>query len=73
MVRAAEGRHTQELKIIHSKNCRLNRSGNSAIFFSYVSNSKKTKKLFVPTLNRIVARVRCVSSTTVVLNDKLLD
>ena len=53
--------------------CKLKRKGNSANFFKYVCNSKKIKKLFVPTLNGMTARVRCVSSTTVVVNAKLLD
>ena len=45
--------------------------GNSANFFSYVSNVKKIKELFVFTLNGITATVRCVSSMIVVLNAKL--
>ena len=35
--------------------------------------AKKIKKLYVPTLNGMTARVRCVFSTTVVVNAKLLD
>ena len=48
----------------------LKRNGNSAIFFSYVCNGKKIKELFASALNRILARVRCVSSMMVVLNAK---
>ena len=48
----------------------MNRNGNSAIFFSYVCNSKKIKELFASTLDRIPVSVRCVSSMTVVLNAK---
>ena len=46
----------------------MNRNGNSANFFSYVCNGKKTKELFASTLNGITASVRCVSSMIVVLN-----
>ena len=46
----------------------MNRNGNSAIFFSYVCNSKKIKELFASTLNGIPASVRCVSSMILVLN-----
>ena len=42
-------------------------------FFSYVCNSKIIKELFASTLNRITASVRCVCSTAVVVNAKLLD
>ena len=56
-----------------TRNNRLNRKGNSATLFSFVCNSKKIKELFVPNLNGITARVRCVSSTTVVVNAKLHD
>ena len=35
--------------------------------------SEIIKELFALILNRITARIRCVSSTTVVLNAKLLD
>ena len=49
----------------------MNRNGNSAIFFSYVCNSKIIKELFSSTLNGITACVRCVSSIIVVLNAKL--
>ena len=48
----------------------MNRNGNAAIFFSYVCNSKKIKELFVSTLNRITASVRCVSFMKAVLNAK---
>ena len=48
----------------------MNRNGNSAIFFSYVCNGKKIEELFVSTLNRITASVRCVSSMIVVINAK---
>ena len=48
----------------------MNKNGNSAIFFSYVCNSKKFKELFASTLNRIPASVRCVYSMIVVLNAK---
>ena len=34
--------------------------------------AKKIKELFTPTLNGIAARVKCVSSTTVVAKSKLL-
>ena len=51
----------------------MNRNGNSAIFLSYVYNSKKIKELFASTLNRIAASVRCLSSMIVVLNAKLPD
>ena len=55
------------------KELQLFKNGNSAKFFEYVCNSKRNRELFASTINRIVARVRCVSSTTVVLNAKLLD
>ena len=48
----------------------MNRSGNAAIFFSYVCNGKKIKELFASTLNGIPVSVRCVSSMMVVLNAK---
>ena len=49
----------------------MNWNGNSAIFFSYVFNGKKSyKELFVSTLNRIPYSVRCVSSMIVGLNPK---
>ena len=59
------------LRNITSKNYKLNRNGNSAIFFSYVCNGKKIKELFAPTLNVITASVRCVSSIIAILNAKL--
>ena len=48
----------------------MNRTGNSANFFSHVCNIKKIKELFASTLNKIPASVRCVSSMIVVLNAK---
>ena len=48
----------------------MKRNGNSANFFSYVSNGKKSKDLFASTLNGIPASVRCVSSMEVVINAK---
>ena len=48
----------------------MNRNGNSANFFSYVCNGKKSKELFASTLNRIPVSVRCVSSIIVVVNVK---
>ena len=48
----------------------MNRNGNSANFFSYVCDGKKSKELFASTLNKIPASVRCVSSIIVVLNAK---
>ena len=48
----------------------MNRSGNSANFFSYVCDGKKIKELFASTLNGIPASVKCVSSMIIVLNDK---
>ena len=44
-----------------------------ANFFSYVCNSKIIKEMLAPTLNRIAVRVKCVSSTAVVVNAELLD
>ena len=40
----------------------MNRNGNSANFFSYVRNDKKSKELFASFLNGIVISVICVSS-----------
>ena len=51
----------------------MNRNGNSAIFFSYVYNSKIIKELFASTLNGLSVKVICVSFTTVDGNAKLLD
>ena len=48
----------------------MSRNGNSANFLSYVFNGKKIKELFAFTLNRITARVRCVSFMIVVLNPR---
>ena len=48
----------------------MNRNGNSANFFSYVCNGKKSKELFASTLHGIAISVRCVSSIIVVLNAK---
>ena len=48
----------------------MNRNRNSAIFFSYVCNSKKIKELFASTLDGIPISVRCVSFMIVVLNAK---
>ena len=48
----------------------MNRNGNSANFFSYVCNNKKSKELFASFLNGIPISVRCVSSIIVVLNAK---
>ena len=56
---------------MQSRNYRLNKNGNSAIFFSYVCNGKTIKELFASTLNGITASVSCVSSMVVVLNAKL--
>ena len=49
----------------------MNRNGNSANFFSYVRNDKKSKELFASFLNRITASVRRVSSMIAVINAKL--
>ena len=46
----------------------LNRTRNSANFFSYVC---KSVQLFASTLNKIPASVRCVSFIIVALNAKL--
>ena len=48
----------------------MNRNGNSANFFSYVCNAKKSKELFASFLNGIPISVSCVSSMIVVLNAK---
>ena len=48
----------------------MNRNGNSANFFSYVCNGKKSKELFASTLNGIPISVRCLSSMIVVINGK---
>ena len=40
----------------------MNRNGNSANFFSYVRNNKKSKELFASFLNGILISVICVSS-----------
>ena len=40
--------------------------------FSYVCDGKKMKELFTPTWNGIDSSVRCVSSTSIVLNAKML-
>ena len=53
---------------MEARNYRLSRNGNPAIFFSYVCNAKKIKKLFASTLNGITVSVRCASSMIVVLN-----
>ena len=45
----------------------MNRNGNSAIFFSYVRNDKKSKELFASFLNGILISVICVSSIKFVL------
>ena len=53
----------------------MNRNGNSANFFSYVCNGKKSKKLFASFLNGISISVICVSSMIFVFNaqfDRLL-
>ena len=46
----------------------MNRNGNSANFFSYVCNDKKSKKLFASFLNGILISVICVSSIKFVFN-----
>ena len=48
----------------------MNRNGNSANFFSYVCNSKKSKELFSSTLDRISISVKCVSSMKVVYESR---
>ena len=48
----------------------MNRNGNSANFFSYICNGKKSKELFASTLNGMPISVKCVSSMIVVLNAK---
>ena len=53
----------------------MNRNGNSANFFSYVRNDKKSKELFASFLNRILISVKCVSFIKFVFNawfDQLL-
>ena len=59
---------TSNMLYITSRHHKLNKNGNSANFFSCVCNSKKIKELCTSTLNRVVASVRCVSSTQVVLS-----
>ena len=59
--------------VIVARNYTLNRNGTPKNSFSYVCNSKKIKELFAPTLNKITARDRCVSFTTVVANAQLFD
>ena len=46
----------------------MNRNGNSANFFSYVRNDKKSKELFASFLNGIPISVICVSSIKFVVN-----
>ena len=46
----------------------MNRNGNSANFFSYVRNDKKSKELFASFLNRILISVKCVSFIKFVFN-----
>ena len=46
----------------------MNRNGNSANFFSYVRNDKKSKELFASFLNRILSSVICVSSVKFVFS-----
>ena len=46
----------------------MNRNGNSANFFSYVHNDKKSKKLFAYCLNGILISVICVFSIKFVFN-----
>ena len=46
----------------------MNRNGNSANFFSYVCNDKKSKELFASFLNGIPISVICVSSIIFVFN-----
>ena len=46
----------------------MNRNGNSANFFSYVRNDKKSKELFASFLNGILISVICVSSIKFVFN-----
>ena len=53
----------------NARNYRLNKNGNSAIFFLYVCNGKKFKSC----LHLFEMGVRCVSVTPVVLNAKLFD
>ena len=48
----------------------MNRNGNSANFFSYVCNDKKSKELFASFLNGIPISVICVSSMILVFNAK---
>ena len=50
----------------------IDKNGNSANFFSYVCNDKKSKELFASTLDRIPISVRCASSIIVVLNAKFV-
>ena len=46
----------------------MNRNGNSANFFSYVRNDKKSKELFASFLNEILISVISVSSIKFVFN-----
>ena len=46
----------------------MNRNGNSANFFSYVRNDKKSKELFASFLNGILSSVKCVSSIKIVFD-----
>ena len=46
----------------------MNRNGNSANFFSYVRNDKKSEELFASFLNRILISVICVCSIKFVFN-----
>ena len=48
----------------------MNRDGNSANFFSYVCNDKKSKELFASFLNGTPISVICVSSIIFVFNAK---
>ena len=51
----------------------MNRNGNSANFFSYVRNDKKSKELFASFLNGIHSSVMCVSSIKFVLTLNLIN
>ena len=69
----SQGNATPNTVWAPTRNYRLWRNGNLAVFFLYVCNGKKNNELFASTLNEIAASVRCVSSMIIVSNAKLPD
>ena len=67
-IRKLQWQTTPLMQYISAQKYRPNRNGNAVKSFSYVCKNKKINELFAPTLIGITATVRCVSSTTVVLN-----